>query len=485
MRGFLDRLPSRAHAAGLLAGAAALALAPLSPQLAALPLALFLIACAVAPFNLGWQFFLPVTMRGPPGSAAVALTFDDGPDPRALPPLLELLGRHRAPATFFVVGERAAAHPELVAAIRDAGHEIGNHSHTHDPWLMLRSVARLRADVARCQETLAAHGLRPRAFRPPVGITNPRLPRVLRELGLSCVGFSNRPVDFANRRVAGLSRRVLGRVRGGDVILLHDRLPRPEALEPWLDEVAAVLAGLEARGIPVVPLSALLGQVVVEPAGAPAPAPAAARPALLGRILAALQGLLYVAYPLLVLLAVERFGARGAALLLLALLVPGLVRAAARGGPQARTAVGLGATVALLLGLAALLDDTRWMLAYPSLVNGALLAQFAWSLRRGPPTAERFARMQVPDLLPDEVRYCRTVTGAWVVFFALNGAAVTALALWAPRSWWALYAGGLSYLLVGLLFAAEYVVRKARFGRFGPGPVDRLLATLLRRTAAP
>jgi len=484
MTSFRDRLPSRAHAAGLLAGAAALALAAVSPALAAVPLALFLLACAAAPFYPGWQFFLTVKTRGPRGSVAVALTFDDGPDARALPPLLELLRRHRAPAAFFVVGERAAAHPELIAAIRDAGHEIGNHSQTHDPLLMFRSVARLRAEVARCQETLAAHGLRPRAFRPPVGITNPRLAGVLRELGLGCVAFSNRPLDFGNRRLEGLAGRVLRRVRGGDVILLHDLLPRPAALGPWLAEVAAVLEGLEARGIPVVPLSALLGEPVVEPAGGAAPA-APARPPLLGRVAAGLQAALLVAYPLLVLLAVERFGARGAALLLLALLVPGLVRAVVQGGPQARTAVGLGAAVALLLGIAALLDDTRWMLAYPSLVNGALLAQFAWSLRRGPPTAERFARMQVPDLLPEEVRYCRTVTGVWVAFFAANGAAVTALALWAPRSWWGVYAGGLSYLLVGLLFAAEYVVRKARFGRFGSGPVDRLLAALLRRTAAP
>jgi uncharacterized membrane protein len=131
------------------------------------------------------------------------------------------------------------------------------------------------------------------------------------------------------------------------------------------------------------------------------------------------------------------------------------------------------------------LDDGRLMLLYPTAVNVVLLGHFAWTLRTPVPMVERFARMQVPDLRPDEIRYCRTVTWVWVTFFAANGATAAALALLAPRSWWAFYTGALSYGLVGVLFAAEYVVRKARFGRFGRHPIDRALARALRAGGAP
>jgi uncharacterized membrane protein len=76
------------------------------------------------------------------------------------------------------------------------------------------------------------------------------------------------------------------------------------------------------------------------------------------------------------------------------------------------------------------------------------------------------------------------VTVLWCAFFTLNGAATGLLAALAPRSWWALYTGAIAYVLMGALFAGEYLVRKARFGRFGPGLLDRLLARLLPRASA-
>jgi uncharacterized membrane protein len=199
-------------------------------------------------------------------------------------------------------------------------------------------------------------------------------------------------------------------------------------------------------------------------------------------VLAALQCVLLVAFPLLVLAGVSRLGARATAVLLGALLLPGLVRAALRGRAHVGPALALPLFMGALLALAALLDDGRFMLAYPVLVNGGLLVQFAVSLRAERPIVEVFARLQVRDLSPAEQGYCRAVTVAWCVFFLVNGGAAALLAAFAPRGWWAAYTGGISYALVGMLFAIEYVVRKARFGRFGRGPVDRLLALLLQRS---
>ncbi|HET6440604.1 MAG TPA: polysaccharide deacetylase family protein, partial [Anaeromyxobacter sp.] len=101
------RLPSRAHAFGLAALLMAAALLPLRAELAALPLFAFLLLVGAAPYFPRWSFFLPVLTHGPRSRMEVALTFDDGPDPRALPGLLALLAEQGAKATFFVVGRRA------------------------------------------------------------------------------------------------------------------------------------------------------------------------------------------------------------------------------------------------------------------------------------------------------------------------------------------------------------------------------------------
>jgi len=92
---------------------------------------------------------------------------------------------------------------------------------------------------------------------------------------------------------------------------------------------------------------------------------------------------------------------------------------------------------------------------------------------------ERFARLKVDDLSQAELGYCRAITAIWCGFFVLNGLTSALLAIWGTRSAWALYSGLIAYLLMGLLFAAEYLVRKARFGRFGSGLVDRLVERLV------
>jgi peptidoglycan/xylan/chitin deacetylase (PgdA/CDA1 family) len=249
----------------VLSFALALLLAQLDLRLAAAPLFLFVCSCVAAPFFPRWCWFLPVLNRGPRGSKAVALTFDDGPDPVATPALLELLARHRAKAAFFVVGDRVRRHPELVKRLLQEGHEVANHSLSHDPLLMLRRRTTIEREIDDCSRLLESLGAHPLAFRPPVGITNPKLGVALAERGLSCVCFSNRPVDFANRRLEGLADRVLEKARGGDIILLHDWLPDPAAKDAWLAEVEAVLNGLAKKGLAVRPLAELLGRPVMRP----------------------------------------------------------------------------------------------------------------------------------------------------------------------------------------------------------------------------
>jgi peptidoglycan/xylan/chitin deacetylase (PgdA/CDA1 family)/ubiquinone/menaquinone biosynthesis C-methylase UbiE len=246
------------------------------PALAPLPLAAFLLCLAVAPFLTGIGFFLPITTRGKRGERGVSLTFDDGPDPEVTPRLLELLDRRSVPATFFVMGEKAARHPDIIRDILSRGHSIGNHSFSHMPFLMLKGIRTLRREVESTQSVLRGHGVVPLAFRPPVGITNPHLWRVLLEQGMFCVNFSCRAVDFGNRRIARLSGKILRKVSPGDIVALHDVSPRREKVERLLEEFDSMILGMKEKGLEIVPMSRLIGKEVMRRgASGAAPHPAA------------------------------------------------------------------------------------------------------------------------------------------------------------------------------------------------------------------
>jgi peptidoglycan/xylan/chitin deacetylase (PgdA/CDA1 family) len=256
---------SMAEKTGAAALAAAAAAAAFSPAAAVIPLAAFVLACATAPFFPRFGFFVPVLSRGLRNRPEVALTFDDGPDPETTPALLELLARSQIRAAFFVVGRRVEEHPDLVRQIVLGGHEIGWHSYDHDVLLGLRSPASVTADLRRAAAALAGAGVRPLAFRPPVGILTPRIGAGLQRTGMMAVTFSRRGWDAGNRRLAGLSGRILGRLRAGDVILLHDKRPAPpHDRGQWLAEVEAVIEGIRLQGLSVVSLEALIGRPIME-----------------------------------------------------------------------------------------------------------------------------------------------------------------------------------------------------------------------------
>jgi predicted LPLAT superfamily acyltransferase/uncharacterized membrane protein len=135
--------------------------------------------------------------------------------------------------------------------------------------------------------------------------------------------------------------------------------------------------------------------------------------------------------------------------------------------------------VAGVIALAVVLDDSRFILALPVFINLALLGVFARSLTGEVSIVERIARLQDPDLTSAEAAHCTQVTRVWCGFFLLNAGVIAALAVTATLAWWTLYTALLSYLLMGALFAGEFVLRRHRFRRFGEGPVDRMLHSLL------
>lgn len=110
---------------------------------------------------------------------------------------------------------------------------------------------------------------------------------------------------------------------------------------------------------------------------------------------------------------------------------------------------------------------------YPVMVSSLLLAVFAGSLWRPPTIVERIARLQDPRLTPEGVAYTRRVTQVWCAFFALNAAVALGTVVWGSDEAWLAYNGFISYLLVGLLFAAEWLVRQRVMRRAVPGGASR------------
>ena len=191
----------------------------------------------------GW--FAPVVRRFSTAHQEVWLTLDDGPDSRLTPETLNILARHGAKATFFVIGRQAARHPELVRAVTAAGHSVGNHTDTHPSGTFwCRSRRWLARDVDRCTQAIAsATGEKPELFRPPVGMVSPAAGSVAEARSLRLIGWSVRGMDARFGSPETIARRILRQVRPGAIILLHPER-RPESAAA----LERVLAGLDERG---------------------------------------------------------------------------------------------------------------------------------------------------------------------------------------------------------------------------------------------
>ena len=153
----------------------------------------------------------------------VALTFDDGPDPGVTPRVLDLLDRYGAKASFFCIGRRAAAYPDIVRDIVRRGHSVENHSHRHPHCFAFYLPHVLKREIDDAQAALQSiTGIRPRFFRAPMGLRSPALDPVVVRSALIYVSWTRRGWDCVSRSPAKVLRRITSRLAAGDVILLHD-----------------------------------------------------------------------------------------------------------------------------------------------------------------------------------------------------------------------------------------------------------------------
>ena len=184
------------------------------------------------------RLFGPVTGRGPRGPE-VYLTFDDGPNREATPRILDRLQAEEVRAVFFVVGEFARRHPDIVARAAREGHAIGNHTTSHLK-LHWQGPARIAEELETTHAIITdLTGQAPRFFRAPHGYRNPWVARTAARLGYQTLGWTFGVWDSDPIPADEIRRRVRSRIRPGAIILLHDgdgydlhgnRLPTAEAV---------------------------------------------------------------------------------------------------------------------------------------------------------------------------------------------------------------------------------------------------------------
>ncbi len=214
---------------------------------------------AYATLHRNCPIFGAVLAQLPPNEGmqdAVALTFDDGPNPEATPRLLDILAEQRVVASFFLLGRHVVRWPSLARRIADEGHCVANHGFAHQR-LDFAGRSRAHADIAAGTQAIEdATGVHPRHFRAPHGARSPFVTPAARALGQRTVGWSVGSNDHSSRDPDAIARRVLQRARPRSIVLLHDA----DAYQATGDRLAtvesvrAIIPALRSRGLRLVAL---------------------------------------------------------------------------------------------------------------------------------------------------------------------------------------------------------------------------------------
>ena len=190
----------------------------------------------------------------------IAMTFDDGPSEKLTPKLLDLLAAHHIKATFFVIGENVAEHPEIVARAAREGHEIGNHTWSH-PNLAKMSDEGVRREMRRTDDVIKeAIGTRPTLLRPAYGSLSSRQKRWIHdEFSYQIILWDVDPLDWKRPGSTVVCNRILKETRAGSIVLSHDIHPGT------IEAMPATLSQLEAKGFKFVTVSELIAMATPEP----------------------------------------------------------------------------------------------------------------------------------------------------------------------------------------------------------------------------
>lgn len=183
---------------------------------------LYLGVLVAASAIIQWNYFLHSHNSGNDNNKFIALTFDDGPAAYT-GEILDILKQNNVAAAFFCIGRQVLANPIWAKRMDDEGHIIGNHSFDHTRGFDWKGAKGMQKEIEACNNAIRqVTGKKSMLFRPPYGVTNPNLYRAVRRTGMISIGWSIRSFDTATKDKAVLKTRILGKLKGGDIILLHD-----------------------------------------------------------------------------------------------------------------------------------------------------------------------------------------------------------------------------------------------------------------------
>ena len=198
----------------------------------------------------------------------ISVTFDASWGGDKTLKILDLLDEYNAKATFFLVGIWVDKYPELVKAIAERGHEIGNHSDSHAHFTQITD-SKIRAEMDSCSDKIEAlTGVRPTLFRPPYGDYNSKVVTIVRDEGYECVQWSIDSLDWKNRGVDDLVKRATANVQPGDIILFHNDS------EYIVEALPAILSYYQTQGFDMIPAKDILltGNTTIDVQGKQHPA---------------------------------------------------------------------------------------------------------------------------------------------------------------------------------------------------------------------
>lgn len=180
---------------------------------------------AIGSFSMSWKFYLnPITSIKNLEEKKIALTFDDGPNPEFTLKVLQILKDYNAKATFFCIGQNIESYPEILKAISDNGHEIGNHSFSHDLLIDFNATEKWLQEIKQTDNSIhRITGKKTTLFRPPFGVTTPKLAKALKITEHHVIGWNIRSFDTVIKNPRNIFKRISKRIHPGAIILLHDK----------------------------------------------------------------------------------------------------------------------------------------------------------------------------------------------------------------------------------------------------------------------
>lgn len=182
----------------------------------------------------------------------IAITFDDGPHPGNTDAILDVL-KDRAKATFFCIGSKLKGNESLLKRMHEEGHLVGTHSYSHSNWFDLYSAKKMEKELKQSEELVyEILQKKPLLFRPPYGVINPMLKRALGAFSYHIIGYSNRSLDTVTKDENRVIERLIGKLRPGDIVLLHDTVPYAASL------LKKILNRISDKGYIVIGLDELL-----------------------------------------------------------------------------------------------------------------------------------------------------------------------------------------------------------------------------------